>query len=205
MTVLFFTIKKLVMHYIYNSQFPTYWRERNVSHDTLHTLRTLERWQRGEHTAAVTLVHFFGVFNSSDLRSPTPLSHISLSSAGSCVFDLIKHYGLSPLALFSSVSVCVAVTGGGDLLRFLLRWHQHKSPFLCRDTGLFLPQSISLKEFLSFTCKPFPSLTWRCMFGTQCSKHPCSGPYTWQCISARTQTFQSIHWANVYEKYIQCI
>lgn len=38
-----------------------------------------------------------------------------------------------------------------------------------------------------FTCEPFPSVTWSCMFGTRCSRHPCIGPYTWRYISVRTK------------------
>lgn len=39
-----------------------------------------------------------------------------------------------------------------------------------------------------FTCEPFPSVIWSCMSGTQCSRHPYIGPYTWQCISVRTKS-----------------
>lgn len=39
----------------------------------------------------------------------------------------------------------------------------------------------------AFTCELFPSVVWRCMFGTPCSRRPYTGPYTWQCISVRTR------------------
>lgn len=39
-----------------------------------------------------------------------------------------------------------------------------------------------------FTCEPFLSVVWSCTFGTQCSRHPYTGPYTWQYISVRWKT-----------------
>lgn len=41
-----------------------------------------------------------------------------------------------------------------------------------------------------FTYEPFPSVVWSCMFGTRCSRHPCTGPYTWQYISVRRKAIR---------------
>lgn len=40
------------------------------------------------------------------------------------------------------------------------------------------------KNIRMFTCEPFPSVIWSCMFGKLCSRNPYTGPYTWQYISA---------------------
>lgn len=51
-----------------------------------------------------------------------------------------------------------------------------------------------------FTCEPFPSVVWSCTSGTRCSRHPYTGPYTWQYISAQScpvcfQVFLCTSWS----------
>lgn len=69
--------------------------------------------------------------------------------------------------------------------------HLCTSPGLQRYTGLLLTVSSSPRKGRvrrgMFTCELFPSVIWSCTFGTRCSRHPYTGPYTWQCISVRTK------------------
>lgn len=61
---------------------------------------------------------------------------------------------------------------------------------LLQSTALVLAVRSSLKKGRMksgvFTCVLFLSAIWSCMFGTQCSRYPYTGPYTWRYISVQS-------------------
>lgn len=84
LTVLFLTIKKLVVHYdIHSSKFPSYWREGKVSQDTLHTLKFTKGWTHScNHSRSL-----FWVSNSSELCVfLLSFSHTGLFCRFTCVW-----------------------------------------------------------------------------------------------------------------------
>lgn len=122
----------------------------------LETLTAFEWSQRGEHIAVITL-RLKSILSFQLLCSLC--IHTQVLSADSCVFDIIKQHGLSPLALLLSVSVCEALTECRGLLLFLLlHWHQHKAPGLGWDTALFIPLNVSLKDTFLFVSHASPFL-----------------------------------------------